>query len=91
MSLIVVLVLKCLRIGREARESNDHFGSNLSYGVGILLGLQALVHIGVNLGVLPTKGLTLPFISYGGNSLLVCAIMLALVCRVKYEFPPKSK
>ena len=87
MTLIVMLVLRCLRIGREARESGNHFGSNLAYGTGILLGVQSFVHIGVNLGVLPTKGLTLPFISYGGNSLLVCAMLLAMVCRVKSEIP----
>ena len=89
MALIVTLVLKCLRIGRESHDSGNHFGSNLAYGTGLLLGIQSFIHIGVNLGVLPTKGLTLPFVSYGGNSLLVCAMLLAMVCRAKSEEPAK--
>ena len=89
LALIVMLVLKCLRVGKEARESGNHFGSNIAYGTGLLIGIQSFIHIGVNLGVLPTKGLTLPFVSYGGNSLLVCAMLLAMVCRAKSEVPAK--
>ena len=53
--------------------------------MGLLIAIQTLVNVGVNTGVLPTKGLTLPFISFGGNSLLVCCVLLGLVVRVTFE------
>jgi len=55
------------------------------YGFGFIIAGQALINIGVNVGALPTKGLTLPLLSYGGSSLLVCAGMIAIVLRVDYE------
>ena len=51
----------------------------------MLFGLQTMVNLGVNTGVLPTKGLTLPFVSYGGNSLIVSCAMIGLVCRAWWE------
>ena len=57
----------------------------LSYGVAILIGLHTLINVGVAIGLLPTKGLTLPFISYGGTNLLVMCALSALVLRVDYE------
>jgi cell division protein FtsW len=61
------------------------YGAHLAYGVGLLIGLQAYVNIGVNLGLLPTKGLTLPLMSYGGSSLLANAIAIGLLLRVDAE------
>ena len=61
------------------------FGAQLSYGIGIWLGLQAIINIGVNMGVLPTKGLTLPLISSGGSSLLVVCMAIGLITRVYIE------
>ena len=61
------------------------FGAYLVYGVGLLVSIQAVINMGVNMGALPTKGLTLPFISYGGNSILVMSLAVGLVLRVHYE------
>ena len=83
--LFVVLVLRLLRIARLALEAGRPFAGYLVYGVAFLLGVQCLINLGVNTGMLPTKGLTLPFVSYGGNSLIVCCAMLGLVCRVELE------
>ncbi len=74
-----------LRVGRMAWRDDDRFAALIAWGVGISIGLQALINFGVNLGVLPTKGLTLPLVSYGGNSLLVTGAMLGLVARVDKE------
>ena len=59
------------------------------YFVAFIIGIQFLVNLGVNTGVLPTKGLTLPFVSYGGNSLIVCCAMLALVLRCTLDKEPQ--
>ena len=83
--LFIFLILRMLRTARRSLMQEHRFAGYLVYGVALLLGLQALVSLGVNTGVLPTKGLTLPFVSYGGNSLIVCCAMLALVCRAQWE------
>ncbi len=79
------LVLRALQIGGRAEEAGQLFGAYLAYGIGLWLGIQAFVNFGVNMGVLPTKGLTLPFISYGGNSLVVTCVALALLLRAEHE------
>ena len=61
------------------------FDAYLAYGAGLLIGLQTLINVGVSTGALPTKGLTLPFVSYGGNSLLVCCALAGLSFRVSVE------
>jgi cell division protein FtsW len=68
-----------------ALQKQKAFGAYLAYGVGLLITLQAAINIGVNMGALPTKGLTLPFISYGGNSILSMSFAVGLVLRVYYE------
>lgn len=83
--LFTFFILRMLRIARICLKSGQRFAGYLVYGIALLLGLQTLVSLGVNTGVLPTKGLTLPFVSYGGNSLIVCCAMLGLVCRVWWE------
>ena len=83
--LFVVLVIRGLSIGNSARRKGMNFHSSLAYGISILLGVQSVVNLGVNLGVLPTKGITLPFISYGGNSLLVSLVMVAILLRIEVE------
>jgi cell division protein FtsW len=83
--LFAYFILRMLRIGRLALVAGDKFAGYLVYGVALLFGLQTMVNLGVNTGVLPTKGLTLPFVSYGGNSLIVSCAMLALVCRAWWE------
>ena len=83
--LLAFLVLRTFSIARAAAEQGRMFGAYLSYGAAILIGAQVLINVGVNTGVLPTTGLTLPFISFGGNSLLVCAALLALAYRTHLE------
>jgi len=72
-------------IGRRALVTGHPFSAYLAYGSGLLIGMQAFVNIGVNLGLLPTKGLTLPLMSYGGSSLLANCIMVGLLLRADAE------
>ncbi len=83
--LFACLILHILRVGHGAWLRQDFFSALLAWGVGLAIGLQALINLGVSLGILPTKGLTLPLVSYGGNSLMVTAAMLGLVTRVETE------
>ena len=76
---------RAVLVGRRAEVAGEMFGAYLAYGLGLLLGMQAFVNIGVNLGLLPTKGLTLPLMSFGGSSLLASAIAVALILRVDRE------
>ena len=85
LALFLLLVTRIMVIGIMAHRHDRPFAGFLAYGVGIWIGLQALVSVGVNLGVLPTKGLTLPLISSGGSSMLVTLLALGLVLRIKYE------
>lgn len=83
--LFVVLVVRAFAIARRAEINGARFAAFLAYGIGIWIGLQAFINIGVNMGVLPTKGLTLPLMSYGGSSVIVTCVAVALVLRVDYE------
>ena len=85
MGLFAFLVWRAFSIARLAETANMQFARFLAYGIGLLLGLQAFVNMGVNMGVLPTKGLTLPLMSYGGSSLLASSIAITLLLRVHYE------
>ena len=76
------LVERAFVIGFKADKAKLHFGAYVAYGIGFWIGFQVLFHIGVNLAILPPKGLTLPFISYGGSSLLSILIAMALLMRV---------
>ncbi len=83
--LFVFVVWRGFVIGRAAAQVGAHFGAYLSYGIALLIGLQAVINLGVNMGVLPTKGLTLPLMSYGGSSMLVSCIAVGLLLRVDRE------
>ncbi|MBW4046671.1 MAG: putative lipid II flippase FtsW [Proteobacteria bacterium] len=72
-------------IGRQALASDRMFASLVAQGVGVLVGGQAFINIGVNLGLLPTKGLTLPLLSYGGSATLVSLLSMAILLRVDFE------
>ena len=84
-ALLFLLSFRCFYIAKKSLEKNLHFGFFLGYGVGILIGLQTFINVGVATGLLPTKGLTLPFISYGGTNLLVMCALCSLVLRIDYE------
>ncbi|HEX7029737.1 MAG TPA: putative lipid II flippase FtsW [Gammaproteobacteria bacterium] len=84
-ALYVVFFLRCFRIGRGAARAGESYASHLAFGIGLWIGMQALINLGVNMGVLPTKGLTLPLISSGGSSLLVTCAAIGLVLRAGLE------
>ncbi|MCK7593960.1 putative lipid II flippase FtsW [Pseudomarimonas salicorniae] len=83
--LFVVLVGRAMQIGLRGVEMGRTFAGFCAFGVGLWLGLQAFVSIGVNLGLLPTKGLTLPLVSSGGSSVLMTCAALGVLLRVSYE------
>ncbi|RDH45423.1 putative lipid II flippase FtsW [Zooshikella ganghwensis] len=83
--MLVFVAWRALCIGVEAERENSLFSAYIAYGLGLLLGMQALINIGVNTGLLPTKGLTLPLLSYGGSSLLVSCMAVALLLRIDFE------
>jgi len=83
--LFTFLVFRILLIGRRAENRERPFAGYVAYGIGIWIGLQAFINIGVNMGVLPTKGLTLPFMSYGGSSIVVMCMAVAMLVRIDYE------
>ena len=83
--LYLFIVWRAFVIGRISESLEKYFSAYLAYGVGFIIGLQAYINIGVNMGVLPTKGLTLPFISYGGNSMIVYCIIFSVLLRIEYE------
>ena len=83
--LFCALVFMAFSIGKDAEKKGAVFEAFVAYGIGLLFAGQAMVNIGVNTGLLPTKGLTLPFLSYGGASLIVSFFMAALLLRVQYE------
>jgi cell division protein FtsW len=85
LGLFMLLVARIMVIGLVAHRAGRPFAGNLAYGIGLWIGLQALISIGVNLGALPTKGLTLPLISSGGSSVLMTMLALGIVFRIRYE------
>lgn len=84
-ALFMFLVWRIIYIGSEAQRRGQDFAAYLAYGVALIIGIEAFINIGVNMGLLPTKGLTLPLMSYGSNSMVVVCAMLALVARVAKE------
>ncbi|MCP1726105.1 cell division protein FtsW [Natronospira proteinivora] len=84
------LIWRCFLIGSRAWAAGHQFGAYLAWGVAVWLGAQTAINLGVNMGMLPTKGLTLPLISYGGSSLLVTIAAITLVLRVCRETTPIS-
>lgn len=83
--LFTLLVIRIFMIGREAQKLERHFAGYVAYGFGMWVAIQFIVSIGVNSGLLPTKGLTLPLMSYGGSSVLVNCVMIAVLLRIDHE------
>jgi cell division protein FtsW len=84
-ALFAVFTWRAFNIGLRAVEMRRHFAGFCAFGVGLWVSLQAFVSIGVNLGLLPTKGLTLPLISSGGSSVMMTCVAIGLLLRVSYE------
>jgi len=83
--LFVWVVVRAFAIGRQAAQNERHFASLAAQGIGLWIGFQALINMGVNTGLLPTKGLTLPLMSYGGSGLVVNFVALAILLRIDWE------
>ena len=83
--LYVGFLVRSMWIGRKALALGNEFAAYVAFGIGIWLAFQAMVNIGVNIGMLPTKGLTLPLMSYGGSSVMVTCIAIGLLLRVSSE------
>ena len=81
----VFLLISIFKVSFESFNKIRPFQGYLCFGIGFLISLQVILNIGVNIGLLPTKGLTLPFISYGGTSLLVMMSLIAIVVRINNE------
>ncbi|WAU73327.1 MULTISPECIES: putative lipid II flippase FtsW [unclassified Acinetobacter] len=82
MVLSFTMLACCIRIGHRALQHNYLRAGYLAYGISIIFLMQILVNAGMNMGLMPTKGLTLPFISYGGTSLMMCAAMISLILKI---------
>ena len=85
LTLFATLILGIILTAIKAIKLGELFQGLVAFGAGILIAVQALFNIGVNLGILPTKGLTLPFISYGGTSLILFMFMIGMILRINYE------
>jgi len=83
--LFVWLLFRSYAIGRQAALLSCPFSALVAWGIGVWIGVQAFINIGVNMGVLPTKGLTLPLLSFGGSGIVANCIALAILLRVDYE------
>ena len=83
--LFMWMTRRIMHIGRQSIALDRLFAGLVAQGVGIWIGFQAFINIGVNLGALPTKGLTLPLMSYGGSAILMNLVSLAVVLRIDYE------
>jgi cell division protein FtsW len=79
------VVIRAFGIAKEAILNDRHFSALLAQGIGVWVGVQATINMGVNMGLLPTKGLTLPLLSFGGSGILANCIALAVLLRIDWE------
>jgi len=84
-ALYSILFYRATRIALQAEKCGNRFAAYVAYGIGIWLTMQAVINMGVNMGMLPTKGLTLPLMSYGGSSLIISCMAIGLLLRIHYE------
>ena len=82
---IALIVQRAFAIGRQSLLLERAYGGLVAQGIGIWLGVQAFINMGVNMGLLPTKGLTLPLLSFGGSGIVANCIAIAILLRVDYE------
>ncbi|MFN7221707.1 MAG: putative lipid II flippase FtsW, partial [Burkholderiales bacterium] len=83
--LFATFIYRAFMVGREAMLREKYFAALVAQGIGIWLSVQAFINMGVNMGLLPTKGLTLPFLSFGGTGILVNCAAVAILLRIDYE------
>jgi cell division protein FtsW len=85
LAVFFLFIYRIFSLGKRALMRYEYYPGFVALGIGLWIAIQTLINIGVNIGVLPTKGLTLPLMSYGGNSLLVCFLALGILFRIDYE------
>ena len=85
LALYAIFFIRGMQIGKEAHKLKLHFNGYLAQGITVLITVQTLINMGVNTGILPTKGLNLPLISYGGSNLIITYTTLAILFRVSIE------
>ena len=88
-ALFAFITWRAFEIGARARRQGDLFACYAAHGFGLLIGLQAFINVGVNTGLLPTKGLPLPFMSYGSNAIIVAVMAMAVLLRIDFELRRK--
>ena len=81
----IAFITRAMLIARKNERNDNYFAAYMAYGIAFLFTGQVLINIAVNIGLLPTKGLTLPFLSYGGSSLMICLVMVAMLLRIDIE------
>ncbi len=91
LALFLVFVIRAMLIARKNETKGDFFPAYLAYGLALLFLGQIVINVGVNTGLLPTKGLTLPFLSAGGSSLIICMMMVGLLLRIDIESHQREK
>lgn len=98
LALVLFMVIKALKLGNKAVQQEKPFEGYLAYAIGIWFSFQTAVNVGASAGILPTKGLTLPLVSYGGSSIIIMAMAVAILIRIDFELRldkiqalPKSK
>ena len=84
-ALFIALIYRAFMVGREAMMRENYFAALVAQGIGVWLSVQAFINMGVNMGLLPTKGLTLPFLSYGGTGIIVNCVAVAVLLRIDAE------
>ncbi|MEX2367762.1 MAG: putative lipid II flippase FtsW, partial [Pseudohongiellaceae bacterium] len=85
MTLFLVFIARAMIIARRNEKCGQWFAAYFAYGITFLFAAQVVINVAVNTGLIPTKGLTLPFLSYGGSSLIVCLVMVAILIRIDIE------
>lgn len=85
LALFLVFIWRAMMIARKNESKGDFFPAYLAYGIALIFLGQVIINVGVNTGLLPTKGLTLPFLSAGGSSLITCMVMVAILLRIDIE------
>lgn len=84
-TLFGIMIVRAFAIARRAERLKQVYAARLAQGLGTLIGLQAVINMAVNMGLLPTKGLTLPFLSYGGTSVVVSCVAAGMLLRIERE------
>jgi len=90
MGLFCAIIYRAARIGYLSYISHHYYAAYLAFGLGMLIGVQAFTNIGVNMGMLPTKGLALPLMSYGGSNMVASCVAVGILLRIYHEARPKQ-